>query len=232
MLGWFSLVQYFEYNINYYTMALTLKKGTPRVLNLIIEVLPIFIGFIFFGMANFSYSNRFTGFGSTYITLFTAMFGDDMVGTFKIITLGYPIIGTLYMTAFPLLFVFVVFNVFIFIIAESFDFAKRLERKKREHEKKTKLKDTSTFTILRKGVSSELVHRFSNNNSDDIGYTKIDDSMPIINSHQSDKDEYDFIDSDVSDEEIDSRALEMLKKITTTITELQSQISALEKKLE
>jgi len=94
------------------------------------------------------------------------------------------------------------------------------------------LKDTSTFTILRKGVSAELVHRFSDNNSDDIEYTKIDDSMPIINSHQSDKDEYDFIDSDVSDEEIDSRALEMLKKITTTITELQSQISALEKKLE
>jgi len=255
MFSWINMIQYFEYDIRYYTMVLTLKRGTPRVLNFVIGVLPIFIGFVFFGMANFSYSVRFKGFDGTFTTLYSSIFGDDLLGTYFNITMNDPIVGRVYLTVFLLLFIFVVANTFIFIIEEAFDFAKRLERRKLERENRRKAKEkkaTSTYSMLRKGVSTGLLlDKITTVKKDhaDVSYSRIEDTGSInadnklFNDQEDDNEFEDEIEKESSrdgintDSDVDSEAVEIMKKLlkqvealTKAQIEMRNQLENLQKK--
>ena len=51
---WVSDIQYLEMFPQYYSLILTLKMSSPRIFAFVIGVLPVFLGFVCFGVALFS----------------------------------------------------------------------------------------------------------------------------------------------------------------------------------
>ena len=121
-LIWFSLLSYFEHNKGYYILIVTLKKGVPRVARFMVGVMPMMLGYAFFGMVCFgSYSDRFDSFSASMITLFAILNGDVIRETFlNLDSGGSPVVSQVYMYSFICLFIYVVLNVFIAIIEEAF----------------------------------------------------------------------------------------------------------------
>jgi hypothetical protein len=121
-LIWFSLLAYFEHNKGYYILVVTLKKGVPRVARFMVGVMPMMLGYAFFGMVCFgSYSDRFESFSASMITLFAVLNGDVIRETFLNLDNGdFVVVSQVYMYTFICLFIYVVLNVFIAIIEEAF----------------------------------------------------------------------------------------------------------------
>ena len=120
-LLWINLVRYLQYNRNYYMVILTMRRGGPRVLRFMVGVLPIMMGYAFFGMTYFgSESDRFETFGASMVTLFAVLNGDVIRETFLNLMPIYPVMSQVYLYSFICLFMYVVLNVFIAIIEEAF----------------------------------------------------------------------------------------------------------------
>ena len=120
-LLWVNLVRYLQYNRNYYMVILTMRRGGPRVLRFMVGVLPIMMGYAFFGMTYFgSESDRFETFGASMVTLFAVLNGDVIRETFLNLMPVYPVMSQVYLYTFISLFMYVVLNVFIAIIEEAF----------------------------------------------------------------------------------------------------------------
>ena len=125
-LLWVNLVRYLQYNRNYYMVILTIRFAAPRVLRFLVGVLPIMMGYAFFGMAYFgSESDRFSTFGSSMVTLFAVLNGDVIRETFLNLFPVYPVISQIYLYTFICLFIYVVLNVFIAIVEEAFFMSRR-----------------------------------------------------------------------------------------------------------
>ncbi|KAK1929212.1 Mucolipin-1 [Phytophthora citrophthora] len=122
LLLWSCLVGYLEHNQNIYSIVLTLKWGTPRVLQFLLGVSPIFFGFALFGTIYFG--NKIEEFGTlseSMITLFSLMNGDIIMDTFDAMELHHFVIsGKVYLYSFISLFMYVVLNIFIAIVEEAF----------------------------------------------------------------------------------------------------------------
>ncbi|KAF1780685.1 Polycystin cation channel, PKD1/PKD2 [Phytophthora cactorum] len=122
LLLWSSLVGYLEHNQHIYSIVLTLKWGTPRVLQFLLGVSPIFFGYALFGTIYFG--NKIEEFGTlsaSMITLFSLMNGDIIMDTFDAMELHQFIVsGKVYLYSFITLFMYVVLNIFIAIVEEAF----------------------------------------------------------------------------------------------------------------
>ncbi|KAG1698502.1 hypothetical protein DVH05_015041 [Phytophthora capsici] len=122
LLLWSCLVGYLEHNQNIYSIVLTLKWGTPRVLQFLLGVSPIFFGFALFGTIYFG--NKIEEFGTlseSMVTLFSLMNGDIIMDTFDAMELHqFVISGKVYLYSFISLFMYVVLNIFIAIVEEAF----------------------------------------------------------------------------------------------------------------
>lgn len=127
-LLWVNLVRYLQYNRNYYMVILTIRYASPRVLRFLVGVLPIMMGYAFFGMTYFgSESDRFSDFGSAMVTLFAVLNGDVIRETFLNLLPVYPVISQIYLYTFICLFIYVVLNVFIAIVEEAFFMSRRTQ---------------------------------------------------------------------------------------------------------
>eukprot|EP00944_MAST-04C_sp_MAST-4C-sp1_P014127 g14127.t1 len=125
-LLWVNLVRYLQYNRNYYMVILTIRYAAPRVLRFLVGVLPIMMGYAFFGMTYFgSESDRFSTFGASMVTLFAVLNGDVIRETFLNLFPVYPVISQIYLYSFICLFIYVVLNVFIAIVEEAFFMSRR-----------------------------------------------------------------------------------------------------------
>ncbi|KAG7392072.1 Mucolipin-2 [Phytophthora pseudosyringae] len=122
LLLWSCLVGYLEHNQHIYSIVLTLKWGTPRVLQFLLGVSPIFFGYALFGTIYFG--NKIEEFGTlsaSMVTLFSLMNGDIIMDTFDAMELHQFIVsGKVYLYSFISLFMYVVLNVFIAIVEEAF----------------------------------------------------------------------------------------------------------------
>lgn len=122
LLLWACLVGYLGHNRHIYSIVLTLKWGTPRVLQFLVGVSPIFIGYALFGTIYFG--NKIAAFGSlssSMTTLFAVMNGDIILDTFDMFELHrYALSGKIYLYSFISLFIYVVLNIFIAIVEEAF----------------------------------------------------------------------------------------------------------------
>ena len=135
-LIWFSLLRYFEHNRGFYILVATLKRGVPRVARFMVGVMPMMLGYAFFGMVCFgSFSDRFESFSAAMITLFAVLNGDVIRETFLNLADKSPYVSQIYMYTFICLFIYVVLNVFIAIIEEAFFSA--WEQGKTDKEKKS-----------------------------------------------------------------------------------------------
>ena len=119
-LQWSSLVRYLQVNTRFQTLGLTLRRGLPRVLQFLVGVLPIFIGFVLFGTVMFGAKvPRFQSASATATTLFSVANGDEIHDTF--IDVAYtPWIGQIYVYSYMILFSYVVLMVCIGIIEDAF----------------------------------------------------------------------------------------------------------------
>jgi len=130
LLLWSTAVGYLSHNRNIYSIVLTLKWGTPRVLQFLLGVSPIFFGFALFGTIYFGNKIKMFGtVGSSMTTLFAIMNGDVVLDTFDAMELhGFHVSGKMYLYSFISLFIYVVLNIFIAIVEEAF-FATRSTRR-------------------------------------------------------------------------------------------------------
>ena len=118
---WILLISSFAHNSNYYIIALTLQRAIPHVMRFLVGVLPVLLSYSFFGMLYFGeQSSRFGDFSHSMITLFSLLNGDIMRETFMDLYKSSPVIGQIYLYSFVCLFIYVVLNVFVAIVEESF----------------------------------------------------------------------------------------------------------------
>jgi len=120
MLSYINVGRYLEYNREYSTIFATISRAMPNVLRYLLGVMPIFFGFIFFGLCLFWRSERFVSTSSTMITLFSMLNGDSVFDIFNDLTGVSFFIGQVYCYIFCIMFIVVVMNVFISIIEEAY----------------------------------------------------------------------------------------------------------------
>ncbi|KAE9009125.1 hypothetical protein PR002_g15705 [Phytophthora rubi] len=134
LLLWSCLVGYLEHNQHIYSIVLTLKWGTPRVLQFLVGVSPIFFGYALFGTIYFG--NKIQEFGTlsaSMITLFSLMNGDIIMDTFDALDLHhFNVSGKVYLYSFISLFMYVVLNIFIAIVEEAFFATQSMRRRLRD----------------------------------------------------------------------------------------------------
>ncbi|EGZ11636.1 hypothetical protein PHYSODRAFT_516508 [Phytophthora sojae] len=134
LLLWSCLVGYLEHNQHIYSIVLTLKWGTPRVLQFLLGVSPILFGYALFGTIYFG--NKIEEFGTlsaSMITLFSLMNGDIIMDTFDALDLHhFNVSGKVYLYSFISLFMYVVLNIFIAIVEEAFFATQSTRRRLRD----------------------------------------------------------------------------------------------------
>ena len=120
MLAYINVGRYLEYNREYSTIFATISRAMPNVFRYLLGVMPIFFGFIFFGLCLFWRSERFVSTSASMITLFAMLNGDSVFDIFHDLTSVSFFIGQAYCYIFCIMFIVVVMNVFISIIEEAY----------------------------------------------------------------------------------------------------------------
>ncbi|EQC40772.1 hypothetical protein SDRG_01843 [Saprolegnia diclina VS20] len=119
-LAWVSSLRYLHANARFYILGLTLRRGLPRVLEFLIGVCPLFVGYVLFGTVMFgSQVPRFQGLTTTATTLFAIANGDEVRLTFDSLA-ATPLLGQIYLYSYIMLFTYVVLMVCIGIIEDAF----------------------------------------------------------------------------------------------------------------
>ncbi|TDH66880.1 uncharacterized protein CCR75_003387 [Bremia lactucae] len=119
-LQWLCLIRYLQENARFQILGLTLKRGLPRVIQFLVGVFPIFVGFVLFGTVMFgSRVPRFQSASTTATTLFSVANGDEIHDTFNDVAYT-PWIGQIYVYSYMILFSYVVLMVCIGLIEDAF----------------------------------------------------------------------------------------------------------------
>lgn len=105
MLSYINIGRYLEYNKDYSTVFSTIQRALPNVLRYLLGVMPIFFGFIFFGICLFWRSERFSSTSSTMISLFSLLNGDSVFDIFMDLSSASFFLGQIYCYIFCLMFI-------------------------------------------------------------------------------------------------------------------------------
>ncbi|MES1916401.1 MAG: hypothetical protein MHM6MM_008223, partial [Cercozoa sp. M6MM] len=153
LFAWINLTQFFEHAESYYALIMTLKLGTPRVGRFLLGVLPIFMGYAFFGVAYFSgYSHLFADLDASSVTLFALLNGDVIHDVFDNVFPRAPTVSRLYLYSFVILFIYAVLNIFIALVEDAF-FASKEQMARQKHS--ATLRDIDDFVGGQPPVSSD-----------------------------------------------------------------------------
>ena len=109
MLAFINIGRYIEYSQSFSTLYVTLRAALPNVIRYLIGVLPVFLGFIFFGVCIFWKSERFTSISDVTVILFSLAQGDSVFDTFKDLKGFSFVLGQIYLYSFCILFI--VYNI-------------------------------------------------------------------------------------------------------------------------
>ncbi|OQR90446.1 hypothetical protein ACHHYP_05510 [Achlya hypogyna] len=119
-VAWLSSLRYLHANARFYILGLTLRRGLPRVVQFLLGVGPLFVGYVLFGTVVFgSQVPRFQGLTTTATTLFAIANGDEVRLTFDSLA-ATPVLGQVYLYSYIMLFTYVVLMVCIGIIEDAF----------------------------------------------------------------------------------------------------------------
>eukprot|EP00163_Fabomonas_tropica_P029839 TRINITY_DN6559_c0_g1_i3.p1 TRINITY_DN6559_c0_g1~~TRINITY_DN6559_c0_g1_i3.p1 ORF type:complete len:447 (+),score=103.97 TRINITY_DN6559_c0_g1_i3:170-1510(+) len=126
LFSWVSFMQFLEFNEKLNVLITTLRSAAPRVSRFVISVSPLFIGYTITGVAMFSTcSERFETAPASAYTLFSVLNGDEIRATFLSLNrCPYPALGQTFVYTFTVLFMSTIFNVFIFLVEDSYHAAK------------------------------------------------------------------------------------------------------------
>ena len=110
------LYHYWQFNSIFNMM----NKSIRRLLLYFIGTSPIFLGFIFFGYANFWGSERFTNITLTMTTLLSMMNGDSILDIINDLESTGFFVGCIYSYLFGIMSICVICNLFVSIIEEAY----------------------------------------------------------------------------------------------------------------
>lgn len=167
-ISYLSIGRYLEFLRDYNPFISTILKAIPNALRYFFGVLPIYIGFILFGVGIFWRSERFASIPMAFITLLAMMNGDsvlDIISDLKGINF---FIGQVYSYLFGGLFIAVVMNIFVSIIEEAYVESKM---KNRNHWIYSFLKMNQSNTKEAMVSVNDSISN-SNSNEDKIDMTK------------------------------------------------------------
>ena len=120
-LLWLGVVRYVEHDRAYFNLILTLRRAAPRVLRFLVGVLPVFLGYSFFAVLLWGDRvPRFADPRTAFITLFANLNGDVVRETFMSLVNVHPITGQLFFYSFISLHIYVVLNIVIAVVEESY----------------------------------------------------------------------------------------------------------------
>lgn len=111
---------YLHNSFTYQTIYSTLYYSLPKVISFLVGVVPVFGGFVFFGLSVFYSCDVFQSTSSASQALFALMNGDSIYDISHQLKGMYFVLGQVYSYTFCVLFIVVVMNVFISIIQEAY----------------------------------------------------------------------------------------------------------------
>ncbi|ETW08978.1 hypothetical protein H310_01456 [Aphanomyces invadans] len=114
---WVALLRFLSFNPRTYILGLTLKRGAPQVVEFLIGVCPLFVGYVLCGTIMYGATvPRFAGMATTATTLFALANGDEIRDTF----VSLPWHGQVYLYSYIVIFAYVVLMVCIGIMEDAF----------------------------------------------------------------------------------------------------------------
>jgi len=118
--AWVELIQYLSWSPNSYAVINTLKRSFGTLWKYALGILPVFMGFVFLGMALFWKSGNYSSASQAMVKSFAMVNGDNLYGIFEPNFEANYLAGYLYMFVFFVLFISAIHNIFISIISEGF----------------------------------------------------------------------------------------------------------------
>ena len=118
--AWVELIQYLSWSPNSYAVINTLKRSIGTLWKYALGILPVFMGFVFLGMALFWKSGNYSSASQAMVKSFAMVNGDNLYGIFEPNFEANYLAGYLYMFVFFVLFISAIHNIFISIISEGF----------------------------------------------------------------------------------------------------------------
>jgi len=119
--------EYLETFSSFYTLIITLQFAILKICRYTISVLPIFLAFAVLGTLLFGpFSDKYSNFGSTVITLYALVTGDSTRANFEELDASYPfvVVSRIYLFVVSFLAIVAFLNVYIFIMGDAYHMAK------------------------------------------------------------------------------------------------------------
>jgi len=121
MVVWATSIAYLEPYPRLYQLVLTVRTGSSFILALFCGVLPIYMCFIYWGYDWFGNEvENFKSVSATSITLFSVLNGDSILDVYLQLGYYFPVLGQIYLYLFISLLIYVVLNIVIATVEESF----------------------------------------------------------------------------------------------------------------
>ena len=118
--AYINICKYMENLKNYSMIFLTIKKALPNSISYLIGVMPLFLGYAFFGVCVFWNSERFDSLWNSIATLYSIMNGDSVLLIIDDLQDRSFFLGTIYVYSFCIVFIAIVVNTFFAIISEVY----------------------------------------------------------------------------------------------------------------
>lgn len=162
--AWIELIQYLRWSPNSYAIINTLKRSFSTLWKYAFGILPVFMGFVYLGMALFWKSGIYNNTSFAMASSFAMINGDNLYGNFEPNFEANYIAGYIYMYIFFVLFISAIHNIFISIISDGFASLQKNPIKRGDEEdiqlppipKKTSKKEYLSKFLCRKEVESEV----------------------------------------------------------------------------
>jgi hypothetical protein len=103
-LAYINIGRYLKFYPDYSTIFETISRALPNVLRYLLGVVPIFLGFLFFGLCMFWRSERFSNTSNSMISLFAILNGDSVMDSFRDLSSFSFLMGQVYIYLFSILF--------------------------------------------------------------------------------------------------------------------------------
>ena len=118
LLAWLKLFKYLNFNKTMLHLGTTLKRCAKDVLAFVVMFLIVFLGFACWGFKTFGAQlESFSTFPTTMVTLFRLVLGDFNFDELEEVR---PVIGPIYFVSYVLLIFFVLINMFLAIINDTY----------------------------------------------------------------------------------------------------------------
>ena len=120
VFSYINLMKYFENFKDYSDIYLAMKRGLPSSFNYVIGVLPLFIGYAFFGKCVFWKSDRFALISDSIAVLYSLMNGDSVYDIFVDLCDKSYFFGCIFCYSFCMFSICGIINIFLGIIGEAY----------------------------------------------------------------------------------------------------------------